>query len=188
MKQVILYALLFACSLTISSCKKSDSGRGGGTCSWELTFDTPPAFSWSGTLPATGSNDGQAIYTGNSGTNTNVAMTMSSPTNGGVRDQTIGVELSSVRTGNFTMNEFSYDQNTLVGNVITIIFNSTTVYSSQFPGSNITFNISQLDQNSVATSGYSGAGYVSGSFSGNICDISGNSHVVSGTFNCIRLQ
>lgn len=88
MKRIPILSLFFLGLFLISSCKKSNSSSNsvGGTCSWTMTFDSQ-SFSWTGTYPATGTNDGQAVYTANSGLNPIGAMVMASPTNGGIRAQ-----------------------------------------------------------------------------------------------------
>jgi len=202
MKQILSSSLICLSIIFIQSCSSGGgsgsttggSGSGSGNCRWTLVFNNQN-YQWQGTYPATGTNDVQSIYTANSGTNPNGIMSLASPTVSGVRAQIISIQTETVNTGNFTMNENSYNQTTTIGNTFSLVLNSSELYSSQYPGSNITVTISSLSPNSVlSTGGFVNAGYVSGTFNGTIVGIDTNTggftqpKSISGTFNSIRLQ
>ena len=204
MKKILSYSLICLSIIIIQSCSSSGgsgstsggNSSGSGNCRWTLSFDNNQyQKQWQGTYPATGTNDGQSIYSANNGANPNGIMSLASPTVSGVRAQIISIQTGTVNTGNFTMNENSYNQTTTIGNTFNFTLNGSDLYSSQFPGSNITVSISSLSPNSVlSTGGFVNAGYVSGTFNGTIVglNINGGGYTqpksISGTFNSIRLQ
>ena len=188
MKKLYLYFLFLVVSVVLTSCSKNtDNANAANSCNWTLNFDSQQ-YSWTGTYPSTGTNDGQAAYTGTSGSAPNGNMSLASPTIGGVRAQLMTATFLSVATGTFQMDQFSYNQTTFIGNTFSIVFNSSEIYSTQFPGSNVVFTITDLSPNTFLNSGLSGAGYVKGSFTGTICNLNGDSHPINGTFSSIRLQ
>ena len=168
----------------------------GGACSWELTINGRP-YSWTGPYPQTPIT-GQSTFIASGTQNPTANIAMQGAVNGNVVGQTTSIILQSVRTGSFTLNENTWG---VSGDALGIVIqnangNISETYTSGATGSNIIVNITQLDNASVASSGSpSGAGYVSGTFSGSIggvLDPSGlgtiTTATISGSFHAIRIQ
>ena len=184
--RIKILIIIFLVSAFISSCSKSANDGTGLTSgpSWSLTVDGVN-YSWSGPLQQTVKNNGEAIYIASDGSSlglpSSAAIMLSNNTINGVSPQMVTAQLSSITTGTFIMSLTSYE------NSFVLITNSN-MYSSAYPGSNITFKVNSLSNNTLITSGLSGVGYVKGTFSGTISDLNGGSHSISGSYNCMRMQ
>lgn len=185
-----LSALLIAL-LPHGSCKKSDNNQpatGNGQCSWTLNVDGQN-YNWTGTYPATGTNNGQSVYVAAGGSNPTSVLSLSSSMNAGVVDQIVAVSFSTVRTGTFSMNPSTYNALTGLGETFTLTLNGADQFASYGPGSSMNVNITELSPNTYLTNGLNGAGFVRGNFSGRLFNVQNGSMAnVSGTFNSIRLQ
>jgi hypothetical protein len=186
-----LFIFVFSIVVFFTACSKS--GTSGGALSsgpsWTLTFDGKK-YSWSGTLPPSANNSGVSAYISSTGLYPTATMSMASSLVSGSYPQNISIQLSSVNTGTFEMTPSTYQISSPVGNTLTLVLNgnSSTMYSTIAPGSNIIFKINSLSNKTLATNGYTGLGYVTGTFSGTIGDLSGGMHTISGSFNAARYQ
>lgn len=194
MKKILTF---IAAIYLLQGCSTSNpTNNTGGACSWELTINGRN-YSWTGPYPQTPIT-GQSTFTASGTQNPTANIAMQGAVNGNVVGQTTAIVLQSVRTGSFTLNESTWG---VSGDALSIGIedangNISEEYTTAATNSNIIVNITQLDNSSVLSSGSpSGAGFVSGTFSGSIggvLDPSGSGTIttatISGSFHSIRLQ
>jgi hypothetical protein len=185
--KLLIYA--FITCFVFLGCSKSgnDTVLTPAGPSWTLTVDGKN-YNWSGPIVATASNNGQASYTASTFIQPIADIALSSTSVSGFPPQIISVQLSSVSTGTFNISPNSYTLAQSLGNSFTLILDNTTMYSSIFPGSDITFKVNSLSDKTLSSVGLTGVGYVKGTFSGTIADLFGVKHSISGTYNCVRLM
>jgi len=185
--KLLIYAFI-ACFVFLG-CSKSgnDTVLTPAGPSWTLTV-YGKNYNWSGPIVATASNNGQATYTASTFIQPIADIALSSTSVSGIPPQIISVQLSSVSTGTFNISPNSYTLAQSLGNSFTLILDNTTMYSSIFPGSDITFKVNSLSDKTLSSVGLTGVGYVKGTFSGTIADLFGVKHSISGTYNCVRLM
>lgn len=183
----LIYA--FVGAIFLSACSKTGTNEGSLTTgpNWTLTLDGKK-YSWSGPFPATVSNNGQASYVGTFGISPAANIVLNSISVAGLAPQMITIQLSNTATGTFSMTPDTYIIGNDMGNSFSLVLDNSKLFTTVAPGSNISFKVNSLSDKTFVTNGINGYGYVTGTFSGTIGDLSGGMHTISGTYNCVRMQ
>jgi hypothetical protein len=185
-------SILISTSCTQTSPGGSNTGGGSSQLSWSCEIDGVP-YSWSGTIPQTGTNDGSSAYqAATTGTNPSAIITLLSPSFAGKRKVILSISNPQVAIGTYNCNPNNSLQNCFASVLIdtsTIAF-SATQYSSAYSPASFTVNINTLSPNTASNLGYGGAGIVSGTFSGTLTSLVPTSRTITitnGQFNALRL-
>jgi hypothetical protein len=191
-----LLGLITCLSILIStSCTQTlpgGSNTGGGVSpltSWSCEIDGVP-YSWSGSYPVSGTDDGQSIFSieSNSSVTTGWSNMSNKVNSNGIRTFMLSYFIKNPTAATtYNLNPSNYNNQNSNAALFLFGANSVDSYLSAVGNSSFTVNIDTLSNNSATAVGFAGAGLVTGTFSGKLYkSVSSYVNITNGKFRSIR--